>query len=113
MTFKVAVVSTDKEKVNEHFGKAKEFLIYVINDDGTYEFIEARENIPPCSKGDHAADIMNNAVNLIQDVKVLLVSNVGPGAINVLIDKKIKPYVTSYTIDKALKELYIAEKDLH
>lgn len=113
MTFKVAVASTDEENVNEHFGKAKRFLIYSIHEDGSYEFIEDRENNPPCNNGEHKENIMMESINLIQDVDVLLVSNVGPGAIELLISKEIKPYATSFTIENALREVSKVEKELH
>ncbi|MBZ9570208.1 dinitrogenase iron-molybdenum cofactor biosynthesis protein [Methanobrevibacter sp. TMH8] len=113
MTFKVAVASTDNENINEHFGKAKRFLIYKIKDDGSYEFLENRENNPPCNNGKHEGNIMIDSVDLIEDVSILLVSNVGPGAIDLLISKEIKPYVTSFTIEDGLKEISVLEKELH
>lgn len=113
MSFKVAVASTDNENVNEHFGKAKNFLIYNIKEDGSFEFLENRENNPPCSNGKYEGNIMNDSVELIKDVSVLLVSNVGPGAIELLISNEIKPYVTSFIIETALKEISNLEKELH
>ncbi|MDR0900103.1 MAG: dinitrogenase iron-molybdenum cofactor biosynthesis protein [Methanobrevibacter sp.] len=113
MTFKVAVASTDNENINEHFGKAKRFLIYKIKDDGSYEFLETRENNPPCINGKHDENSMMDSVNSIQDVSVLLALNLGPGAIDALLSKEIKPYATSFTIKKALEEIIVLEKELH
>jgi len=113
MTFKVAVATSTGEYVDVHFGRADEFLIFEINEDGTFNELEKRKNAPPCGAGGHDQNVMQTAVDLIEDVKVLLVANVGPAAINLLIEKKIKPYVTSYPVEDALKELSIREKELH
>jgi nitrogen fixation protein NifX len=111
MTFKVAVASTDKKNVNEHFGKAKEFLIYKIEDNGTYRFLEIRENIPQCNAGKHQKNKMEETLDIIKDVKILLVSNICPGAIELVISKEIKPYATSFTIENAMNELIKIEKN--
>jgi len=46
---RIAIVSTDKATVNDHFGKADRFLIYELA--GTPTFIEER-SAPPLSTGD-------------------------------------------------------------
>jgi len=49
MSIKVAVASNDGKVINQHFGHAQEFLIFDLNDDGTFEFVETRENVPTCN----------------------------------------------------------------
>ncbi|WP_084269426.1 NifB/NifX family molybdenum-iron cluster-binding protein [Methanobrevibacter curvatus] len=104
MVFKVAVASDDGENVNVHFGKAEEFLVYEIKD-GEYEFIEKRKVDPSCvDDGDHSS-LRQIVINSIKDVQAVIVSNVGPGAIDDLIAEDIRPFATSFAIDNALEEL--------
>ena len=39
MSFRVAVANNDGKYVNQHFGKAEQFLIVEVKDDGEFEFI--------------------------------------------------------------------------
>lgn len=43
---KVAVASTDGIHINEHFGRASEFMIYEVDEEGKYSLIENRKTIP-------------------------------------------------------------------
>ncbi|MDR0911544.1 MAG: dinitrogenase iron-molybdenum cofactor biosynthesis protein [Methanobrevibacter sp.] len=104
MTYKVAIGTNDDENVNVHFGKAEKFLIYLINDDG-YEFVEKRTVNPSCvDDGDHSS-LRDIVIKSISDVDAVVVSNVGPGAIDDLIIANIRPFATLSTIDEALDEL--------
>ena len=99
---KVAVASTDGISINEHFGRAKEFLIYEVNESGEYTFIERRGNSPHCvpNSNEHTAD---TAAQLLADVEVVLVAQIGPRAEKELQSQGIFALPVSSTIDKALK----------
>ena len=43
MSFKVAVASSDGKYVNQHFGMAQQFLIFEIDDEGNYKFLEPQK----------------------------------------------------------------------
>ncbi|OQD58344.1 NifX-like protein [Methanobrevibacter arboriphilus JCM 13429 = DSM 1125] len=105
MSYKVAVASTDGKFVNEHFGRAEKFMIYEIHDDGTYKFLETRDSSASCIGEGNNQNARSKVIDLISDVKAVLVANVGPGAIDDLINNDIKPYATSFDIDSALNEL--------
>ena len=105
MLFRVAVASSDGKIINQHFGHAKQFLIFDVDDNGDYEYIELRENIPTCSGGNHTASSMESTIKLIEDVDIVLVSQIGPGASQSLISNGIQPYIMPTFIDEALKKL--------
>lgn len=105
MSYKVAIASNDGVNVNEHFGRAEKFLIYEIHEDGTYELLETRKANASCVGDGNNSNQRNKVIKLIFDVQVVLVANVGPGAIDDLINNDIKPYATSFTIENALNEL--------
>jgi nitrogen fixation protein NifX len=98
---KVAVASTDGIMINEHFGRSKEFLIYEVDEDGTYKFLERRENTTHESNG-HDQTIQTTA-QLLADVEVVLVKQIGPGAEQELRSKGVIALPVNSTIEKALQ----------
>ncbi len=109
---RVAIASSDGKFVNQHFGRAQQFLIVDINDDGSYEFLEIRENTPSCHVEGHDSSI-EDTLDLISDCDGVLVSQVGPGAADKLIERGIQPIIIPMLIDEAIKKVYslMQEKD--
>ncbi len=112
MSVRVAVASNDGKFVNQHFGHAQIFLIFDLLDNGKFEFIETRENIPTCNGGEHLKSSMDRTIDLLKDTDVVLVSQIGPGASQHLISNGIQPFMMPTYIDEALEKLAIRlEKD--
>ena len=104
MAFRVAVASTDGKYVNEHFGRAKQFMVFELDDNG-YQFLELRENQPSChvENADESGHLQT--VKLLKDCKAVLVARIGPGAEQYLVENGIKPLVIPDFIDEALKQV--------
>ena len=57
MAYKIAIASTDRIHIDRTFREADSFIIYEVNSDGKYEFLEERrfgdgsENGVSCDKG--------------------------------------------------------------
>lgn len=111
MSIKVAVASSDGKYINKHFGMASQFLIFELNDDGTYEFLELRENKPACSVEGHSELSMEESVELISDCQAIIASQIGPGAIDILLKNNIDPYIAPTFIEDALKQLVLIKKE--
>jgi nitrogen fixation protein NifX len=111
MSIKVAIASSDGKYVNQHFGMATQFLIFIVKDDGTYEFLELRENKPACSVEGHTELSMEESVELISDCKVVLASQIGPAAIDILLSHHIEPYIAPGFIDDVLKQISALKVD--
>jgi len=107
VSFKVAVASSDGKFVNQHFGRANQFLIFEIKDNGDYEFLALRKNIPPCNSGESHDDLLTKTLDLISDCRAVLVSRVGSGAAEALVLRGIQPYVIPNFIADALKQLVL------
>ena len=105
MTIKVAVASNDGKFINQHFGHAQTFLIFELNEDGTFEFIETRKNVPTCNGGDHSASALDSTLDIIKDTSIVLVSQIGPGASQFLLSNGIQPFMIPTYIDEALEKL--------
>lgn len=93
---KVAVASTDGLTINEHFGKSKEFLVYEVDEQGGYTFIERRER-------DVAQNVHEYAAKLFSDVEAVLSAQVGPRAEQELRIHKVLAFQVTGAISKALE----------
>jgi len=107
VSFKVAVASSDGKFVNQHFGRASQFLVFEVKDNGDYEFLALRKNTPPCNSGESHDDLLTKTLDLISDCRAVLVSRVGPGAAEALVLRGIQPYVIPNFIEDALKQLVL------
>ena len=105
MSYKVAVASSDGKVINQHFGRSRQFIIFDIDDGGNYSFVEIRQNTPPCGYEEHDENAMQKTVDLLSDCRVVLVSQIGPGAEQALRVKGVQAYAIGDFIDKALLKL--------
>lgn len=104
----VAVASSDGVTINEHFGRSRQFLIYRVADDGTYQQQEKREIVPSCSCGspgkihDDADHGHEATVAQLAGVDAVLALQIGPGAVESLQARGIKAFGVKGSIDRAL-----------
>jgi nitrogen fixation protein NifX len=105
MSIRVAVASTDGKYINQHFGHSQMFLIFDINNEGEYEYVETRKNDPSCKGGDHSPGSLEATIDTIRDIDIVLVSQIGQGASQSLISNGIQPYIMPGFIDDKLKQL--------
>lgn len=89
---------------------ARQFLIFEIDDQGDYKFLELRENVPACDVEGHTEDAMARSIKLISDCKAIIASQIGPGAVDILISNGIEPYLAPTFIDDALRQLVKIKK---
>ncbi|MFZ4855670.1 MAG: NifB/NifX family molybdenum-iron cluster-binding protein [Desulfuromonadaceae bacterium] len=109
MDVKIAVASSDGLTVNEHFGRACSFRIYRLHDGG-YDFIEVRENAPPCAGQAHDEDALARSAQLLGDCRGVVAAQVGPGAIDALITHRIMAFTLPGTIDEAFGAIIKAKR---
>lgn len=102
MATRVALASRDGIVVHQHFGKATHFQIYDINN-GAADFVEVRENTPSCSAD--GAESHERVLSLLNDCQAVVISRIGPGAMQTLRMHHMKYYVFYDTIEIALKQL--------
>lgn len=102
MATRVALASRDGVVVHQHFGKATHFQIYDIKN-GAADFVEVRQNTPSCSAD--GGESHDRVLSLLNDCQAVVVSRIGPGAIETLRAHHIKYYVFYDTVETALKQL--------
>lgn len=104
-SWRAAIASLDGKVVNEHFGRAKEFLIVDIKPDGTYEFIEKRSVTPLCSGGEHTEQALVSVINTLRDCTAVLVARIGTAAERALNVHHIAVFEQPDYIDEAIRKL--------
>ena len=106
---RLAVATSDGFTVNEHFGHAKFFRVYDINQNG-YDFIEVRDAVAACQhRLGHDTTRFDKIIELLSDCDALLVQKIGEGAAAYLIAKNVRVFEVSGSIDAVL-EKFIADK---
>jgi predicted Fe-Mo cluster-binding NifX family protein len=104
MDVKIAVASSDGVTVDQHFGRARSFWIYLLHDDG-YDFLELRENEAPCSGQSHDDNALQQAAARIADCRGVVVAQIGAGAIDTLILHRISAFTLPGTVEEAFASL--------
>jgi nitrogen fixation protein NifX len=99
---KVAVASSDGITIDVHFGQARRFLLYEVEDDGTFIQFGEREipDVPSIDEGEHH-DTGATARALI-DVDAVLARRIGPGGVAALKGRGVKGFAIGGSIEKAL-----------
>ena len=106
---RLAVATSDGFTVNEHFGHAKFFRVYDINQSG-YDFIEVRDAVAACQhRLGHDTTRFDKIIELLSDCDALLVQKICEGAAAYLIAKNVRVFEVSGSIDAVL-EKFIADK---
>jgi nitrogen fixation protein NifX len=107
MALKVAIASNDRQSINEHFGRARHFLIFEWVE-GHFKLVEVREIASPhCGGSQHDGNAVNTIVELLSDCRFVLASQIGPGVIKLLGLKGIKGFSITGFIDQVLAKLAV------
>jgi len=112
MDVKIAVASSDGINVDQHFGRATGFRVYRFHDGG-YEYLETRENESPCSGQAHDDNALERAAARLSDCRGVVVAQIGAGAIDALILKRVMAFTLPGTIDEAFETLLTTRRFQH
>lgn len=109
-SYKIAVASSDSIVVNQHFGHADKFLIYEVQNDGNYRFIEIRTVKPVCDSGNHDDKRLTENLKKINDCKYLIVSKIGMGASLCAEQSRIIPVELPDMIENSVRKIVSFEQ---
>lgn len=104
MELRVAVASSDGIVVDQHFGRAERFGIYRFTG-GNWQHLEDRLNQPACAGQEHDDGLLERTADLISDCRGVAVARLGSGAIDLLISRRIFPFVLELPVPEALATL--------
>ena len=102
MEVKIAVASSDGKNIDSHFGRACQFLVFIVEDDGC-RYLETRKSAPACEGQTHDDNRLEAAAALLADCQGVIVNQIGPGAVDVLIARRILPFAMSGDVDEGLR----------
>lgn len=108
--FRIAVATSDGIVINQHFGKAKKFRIYDVNEDDTIDYKEERVLIPICQGGVHDEKKMQENIEYFTDCKYVLASRIGQGAVNALERAGVQPVELPGVIEESIQRLVSYDK---
>lgn len=101
---KIAVASSDGIVVNNHFGRARTFYIYKVEEDNI-RVIDKRELEPVCEMGNHDDDRLRENLEKLKDCDYLLVSRIGDGARAIAAGAGLEAFELPGIIEKSIEKL--------
>jgi len=104
MSYKIAVASSDGKVVNQHFGKATNFLIFEVEGDN-FKYLKLLEAQAFCNYGEHDENKLLSAVKVLEGSRAVLVSQIGNGAVQALKRRGIDAFDVHNFIEDALIKL--------
>ncbi|MBI1921052.1 MAG: dinitrogenase iron-molybdenum cofactor biosynthesis protein [Geobacter sp.] len=104
MEARVAIATSDGKEIDQHFGRARDFRIYLL-EGGRPRFVERRVNVPPCDGIYHNDQLLDRTVELLSDCRAVAAARIGSGAIDALLARGILPLALESTVEEALGTL--------
>ena len=114
MSYKIALVSSDRVNIDLHFGEITSVLVYSVNEDnGTFSFEEERKiSLPVISKreGDESGcscgqGFVNHVTAVIKDCQYFLVAKIGNRPHRLLQENKVNCIEAPFEIEEAVTKL--------
>ena len=102
-SIRIAVASIDGIVINQHFGRARSFYIFQMNDKKA-EFVEKRIGRPFCHGGEHDDEELQDAIDLLADCKEVYVLEIGAGAESALTERGIQPIKRRGLVEEVVLE---------
>ncbi|MDR1583327.1 MAG: hypothetical protein LBS55_08750 [Prevotellaceae bacterium] len=102
--YRIAIASSDGESVNQHFGQARNLLIYEISDTGV-EFIEDREIKLLPDEAAHTDRNMNIFAEALNDCSAVFVRRVGAQSAKFLHERNIRTFEVDFTLNHIVTTL--------
>jgi nitrogen fixation protein NifX len=95
MAHRIAVASSDGRLIDTHFGHARRFDVYEL-DDGGSSFVETRSARSACTGAGHDESAFDNTLALLGDCEAIFVSVIGYGAAAYLSGKGMRVFESPY-----------------
>jgi predicted Fe-Mo cluster-binding NifX family protein len=102
MAHRIAVTTTDRLTVFQHFGRAETFHIVDIEGDA-YTFAEVRHVEKACGEGGHDESRFDAILALLQDCEAIVTGKIGPGAAEHLLRRGMRVFEGPGVLEKVLK----------
>jgi len=108
MTHRIALATTDRLTIYQHFGRTSAFHIVDVGDE-TYDFVEVRKTPRACGNpgGGHNEDVFDEVLALLSDCEGIVVGKIGPGAAEYLLRREMRVFEAPGTVDKIMESIIV------
>jgi predicted Fe-Mo cluster-binding NifX family protein len=110
MPYRIAIASNDGESVNQHFGQAKNFLIYEIDAEGV-NFVEDREVKTIPDEAAHTDRNMSIFAEALSDCSAVFVRRIGARSAKYLNSNNIRTFEVDFSLNHIFKTLIRHQKN--
>jgi predicted Fe-Mo cluster-binding NifX family protein len=104
MAHRIAVTTTDRLTVFQHFGRAETFHIVDIEGEA-YGFVEVRRTEKACQEGGHEESRFDAILDLLSDCEAIVTGKIGPGAAEHLLRRGMRVFEGPGVLDAVLKTI--------
>jgi predicted Fe-Mo cluster-binding NifX family protein len=104
MVHRIAVTTTDRLTVFQHFGRAETFHIVDIEGDA-HSFVEVRHTERACKEGGHEESRFDAILELLSDCEAIVTGKIGPGAAEHLLRRGMRVFEGPGVLDEVLKTI--------
>ena len=104
-TLRCAVASSDGGLVDQHFGRAKSFDVYEVEQGFEPRFLETRKVQRVCSGEGHSTEALCAAASALADCVFVVVARIGPGALGALRQRGIEAYELVAEPEEAIEKV--------
>jgi predicted Fe-Mo cluster-binding NifX family protein len=99
MSYRIAIASSDGESVNQHFGQARNLLVYEIDDDNNVNFIEDREINLISDEAAHTDRNMHIFAEALNDCSAVFVRRIGAQSAKYLHSRNIRTFEVNFSLN--------------
>lgn len=99
------MATSDGIVVNQHFGRASQFVIIEIDEEERMRVVDRRLVTPVCEGGNHDIKRMEENIEKLADCNYILVSRIGQGANSILEEHQISAFEIPGMIEDSIKKL--------
>ncbi|MDR1493808.1 MAG: hypothetical protein LBT05_13970 [Planctomycetaceae bacterium] len=103
MPYLIALATSDRKTIHQHFGKTKTFAIFSVDNNG-YAYLETRNVEPCCNNHTHHENAFEQIFEILHDCQAIVAGKIGSGAADYFMSKGIYVFETIGYIDDVLNE---------
>jgi len=93
---RIGLASNDgKAILDDHMGQAKDFYVFDVSEDGTYQLVEKKKNTSPEEEGKHGLDKKRTSVmDILHDCCIFVGGRMSPNFVKVRDNTGVQPVVS-------------------
>ncbi|MDR2770788.1 MAG: dinitrogenase iron-molybdenum cofactor biosynthesis protein [Clostridiales Family XIII bacterium] len=101
---RIAVTTTDRLTIFQHFGRAESF--HIVDIEGkSYTFAEVRHTESACREGGHDETRFDGILDLLSDCEAVVTGKIGPGAAEYLLRRGMRVFEAPGVIEEVLNAI--------